>query len=58
MVGGVFDAEDPAFRPGSTAGTVLHHAGVRYDVVDDGHVHILVASIYADDLLADLRAAA
>jgi len=58
MVGGVFDAEDPAFGSGSTAGTVLHHAGVRYDVVDDGRVHILVAPSYAHDLLAHLRAAA
>jgi heterotetrameric sarcosine oxidase gamma subunit len=58
MVGGVFDAEDPAFGPGSTAGTVLHHAGVRYDVVDDARVHILVAPSYAHDLLEHLRAAA
>jgi heterotetrameric sarcosine oxidase gamma subunit len=58
MIGGVFDAEDPAFGPGSTAGTVLYHAGVRYDVVDDRRVQILVAPSYADDLLAHLRAAA
>jgi heterotetrameric sarcosine oxidase gamma subunit len=58
MVGGVFDAEDPAFGPGSTAGTILHHVGVRYDVVDDVRVHILVAPSYAHDLLEHLRAAA
>jgi heterotetrameric sarcosine oxidase gamma subunit len=58
MIGGVFDAEDPAFGPGSTAGTVLHHASVRYDVVDDQRVHILVAPSYAQDLLGRLGAAA
>ena len=58
MFGGVFDAEDPAFGPGSTAGTVLYHASVRYDVIDDRRVHILVAPSYARDLLAHLRAAA
>lgn len=58
MVGGVFDAEDPAFGPGSTAGTMLHHASVRYDVVDDDRVHILVAPSYAHDLLEQLRGAA
>ena len=58
MTGGVFDAEDPAFGPGSTAGTVLYHAGVRYDVLDERRVHILVAPSYAHDLLDHLRAAA
>jgi heterotetrameric sarcosine oxidase gamma subunit len=58
MTGGVFDAEDPAFAPDSTAGTVLHHASVRYDVIDEHRVHILVAPSYARDLLHHLRAAA
>jgi heterotetrameric sarcosine oxidase gamma subunit len=58
MIGGVFDAEDPAFGPGATAGTVLHHASVRYDVIDDRRVHILVAPSYARDLLEHLHAAA
>jgi len=56
MIGGVFDAEDPAFGPGSTAGTLLHHASVRYDAVDEGRVHLLVAPSYAQDLLHHLRA--
>jgi heterotetrameric sarcosine oxidase gamma subunit len=58
MVGGVFDAEDPAFGPDSTAGTILHHVGVRYDVVHDRRVHILAPPSYAHDLLEHLRAAA
>jgi heterotetrameric sarcosine oxidase gamma subunit len=58
MIGGVFDAEDAAFGAGSTAGTLLHHASVRYDVVDEGRVHIFVAPSHAQDLLHHLRAAA
>jgi hypothetical protein len=58
MIGGVFDAEYPAFGPGSTAGTVLHHASVRYDVLDERRVHIFIAPSYARDLLEHLRVAA
>lgn len=58
MIGGVFDAEDPAFGPGSTAGTILHHVAVRHDVLADTLVHIHVAPGYAEDLLAHLSAAA
>ncbi len=57
MFGGVFDAEDPAFRPGSVAGTILHHMAVRYDVIDDHTVEIFVPPSYAADLLNHLRAA-
>ncbi len=58
MFGGVFDAEDPDFGPGRTAGTILHHLSVRYDVVDEDRLHIFVGSSYAGDLLHHLRAAA
>jgi heterotetrameric sarcosine oxidase gamma subunit len=57
MIGGVLDAEDPAFGAGSTAGTILHHIGVRHDVVADRLVHIHVAPSYAADLVDHLRAA-
>lgn len=55
MIGGVFDAEDPAFGPGCTAGTLLGHIGVRYDVIADDEVHILAAPSYGHDLLHHLR---
>ena len=58
MIGGVFDAESADFGPDSTVGTLLHHIGVRYDVVAEDEVHIHVAPSYADDLLRHLRAAA
>jgi heterotetrameric sarcosine oxidase gamma subunit len=57
MIGGVFDAEAPGFGAGSTAGTLLHHVAVRYDVISDDEVHILLAPSYADDLLHHLSAA-
>ena len=58
MFGGVFDAEDPAFGPGATAGTLLHHLAVRYDVIDADTVEIYVAPSYAADLLHHLHDAA
>jgi heterotetrameric sarcosine oxidase gamma subunit len=58
MIGGVFDAEDPTFGPGSTAGTILHRVGVRHDVVARDHVNVYVAPSYAEHLLTLLRASA
>jgi len=58
MFGGVFDAEDPRFAPDGTAGTLLHHTAVRYDVVAPDRLILYVAPSYAADLLHHLRAAA
>jgi len=58
MIGGVFDAENPAFGPGASAGTLLRHAAVRYDVVAEDAVEIYVAPSYVADLLHHLAAAA
>ena len=55
MTGGVFDAEGAGFGADSTAGTLLHHVSVRYDVVDDDAVDVYVAPSYLDDLLHHLR---
>jgi heterotetrameric sarcosine oxidase gamma subunit len=58
MIGGVFDAEDPAFAVGRTVGTLLHHVTVRYDVVAEDVVAVWVAPSYADHLIQHLRLAA
>ncbi len=58
MIDGVFDAENQAFGPGSNAGTVLHHVGVRHDVIAEDLVHIHVAPSYGEHLLAHLTAVA
>jgi heterotetrameric sarcosine oxidase gamma subunit len=55
MFGGVFDAENSAFGPGSTAGTLLHHVAVRYDVRRAEMVEIHLAPSHAEDLLHHLR---
>ena len=54
MFGGVFDAEDPAFTVGSTAGTILHHVAVRYDVVEPDEIHVYAPPSYVADLMHHL----
>jgi heterotetrameric sarcosine oxidase gamma subunit len=58
MFGGVFDAESSTFGPGSTAGTLLHHVAVRYDVRREERVDVHLAPSYAEDLLHHLRSVA
>jgi len=58
MVGGVFDAESPAFGPGCVAGTVIHHMPVRLDVLAPTTVEAYVPPSYAEDLLHHWRGAA
>lgn len=50
--GGVFDAEAPGFGPGCTAGTVIEHIAVRFDVIADDQVDAYVAPSFAHDLFA------
>jgi heterotetrameric sarcosine oxidase gamma subunit len=50
MIGGVFDAESPAFAPGCIAGTVIHHLPVRLDVVDPQTVDAYTPPSYAAEL--------
>jgi heterotetrameric sarcosine oxidase gamma subunit len=58
MIGGVFDAEDPRFGSGATAGTILNHAAVRYDVISEDAVEIYVPPSHVADLVHHLRGAA
>ncbi len=51
MIGGVFDAENPNFGPGSVAGTVIHHMPVRLDVIGESAVEAYVPPSYAGDLM-------
>lgn len=50
--GGVFDAEASDFGPGCTAGTLIEHIAVRFDVVSDDQVDVYVAPSFAHDLFA------
>ncbi len=58
MIGGVFDAESPAFGPGCVAGTVVHHIPVRLDVLSPATVEAYVPPSYVEDLLHRWRASA
>lgn len=58
MVGGVFDAESPAFAPGCVAATVIEHVMVRLHVAAEDACDAYVPSSHADDLLAFWRKAA
>ncbi len=58
MIGGVFDAESPAFAPDCIAGTVIHHLPVRLDVVDAQTVDAYTPPSYAAELAHHWEAAA
>lgn len=49
-IGGVFDAENPAFAPGCMAGTIIAHAPVRFDVISADCVDAYTPPSYAPDL--------
>jgi hypothetical protein len=51
MIGGVFDAESPAFASGCVAGTVIHHLPVRLDVIDAETVDAYIPPSYAAELM-------
>ena len=58
MIGGVFDAEDPAFTSGRVARTVMHHAPLLIDVVGDDAAEAWIPASYAGEVLATWRKAA
>ncbi len=58
MIGGVFDAESPAFAPDCIAGTVIHHLPVRLDVIDPETVEAYTPPSYAAELAHHWHAAA
>lgn len=49
-IGGVFDVEDPAFAPGCTAATVLHHIAIWIDVIRDDAADVYCLPSYAEEL--------
>ena len=59
MADGMFDAEDPAFGPGSVVATIIAHVAVRLHVVDAQTCDAYVPASYATGLIhgwAQLRA--
>lgn len=52
MVGGVFDAENPGFGPGSVARTIMHHSPLLIDVIAADHVNAYVPASHAEEFFA------
>lgn len=50
MIGGLFDAEDPAFGPGRCAATQLHHAPVWIDVLSENAANVYFPASLLDDM--------
>ena len=50
MADGVFDAENAAFAPGSTAGTLIAHTAARLVVTGEETCEVLVSASYAAHL--------
>ena len=44
MISGVFDAENPAFKPGNCAATIIGHVSVWIDVISDETAHVYFAA--------------
>lgn len=51
MIGGVFDAEAPAFAPGCVASSLIEHVQVRLHVVAEAVCEAYVPASHAEDLL-------
>lgn len=58
MIGGVFDAESPAFAAGCVASTVIEHVQVRLHVLAEDACDAYVPASHAEDLLHHWRQAA
>ena len=52
MIGGVFDAEDAGFGPGSVARTIMHHSPLLIDVIAVDRIHAYVPASYAGEFFA------
>ena len=50
MIGGCFDAEDPAFAAGCVAATVIHHVPVWIAPAGPATCHVYCAASYASTL--------
>ena len=51
MEGGVFDAESPAFAPGTSTATIIDHVAVRLHVVSDTACDVYVPASFSAGLI-------
>ena len=50
MISGVFDAENPAFKPGDCAATIIGHVSVWIDVISDETARVYFAASLRGDM--------
>ena len=50
MISGVFDAENPDFKPGDCAATVIGHVSAWIDVISDETAHVYFAASLRGDM--------
>ena len=50
MISGVFDAENPSFKRGDCAATIIGHASVWIDAISDDEAHVYFAASLGKDV--------
>ena len=50
MISGVFDAENPDFKPGDCAATIIGHVSVWIDVIGEETAHVYFAASQRGDM--------
>ena len=50
MISGVFDAENPGFKPGDCAATIIGHVSVWIEVISDETAHVYFAASLRGDM--------
>lgn len=51
MISGLFDAEDPSFKPGDCAATLIHHTQVWIHAISEREAHVYLSA----SLLGDIK---
>lgn len=50
MISGMFDAENPSFKPGDCAATLIHHTQVLIHAISEREAHVYFAASIAADM--------
>ncbi len=50
MISGLFDAEDPSFKPGDCAATLIHHTQVWIHVISEREAHVYLSASLQKDI--------
>ena len=50
MISGLFDAEDPSFKPGDCAATLIHHTQVWIHAISEREAHVYLSASLQEDI--------